>query len=108
MASRTPMPSESFVPQSQDDLNQQPAVYRMQFEDPTGNQFMDTDVPLYSVHPSEFEKYVDNDAVYQNARRNVAKNGFDLQQNVRFLSGRLNDGRRFVIPVRKFSFLQGQ
>lgn len=93
-----------------DDLNQRPAVYhRVQVEDPTGNQYLNSDVPLYRVNPQELEHYVSNDGyLSDDVRRRAADSGYNMQKNVRFLSGRLNDGRRFVIPVRKYSFSQGQ
>jgi hypothetical protein len=91
-----------------EDLNQQPVVYRMQVQDPNGNRFVDSDVPLYPVRSSEFEKYIDNSAFTNNVRREAARSGFGLQHNVRYLSGQMKDGRRFVIPVRKYQFYQGQ
>ena len=92
-----------------DDLNQRPAVYhRVQVEDPTGHQYVNSDVPLYSVDPSELQKFVSKDYLPEDVRQRAADSGYGLQQNIRFLSGRLNDGRRFVIPVRKYSFFQGQ
>ena len=92
-----------------DDLNQRPAVYhRVQVEDPTGHQYVNSDVPLYSVDPSELQKFISKDDLPEDVRQRAADSGYGLQQNIRFLSGRLNDGRRFVIPVRKYSFFQGQ
>ena len=81
-----------------------PAVYRMQLEDQHGNQFVDTDIPVYQVDnfrdvgSHDFEEYsVD-------IRNKVRNSGFDLRQDVRYLGGQLRDGRRFVIPIRNTKF----
>lgn len=82
----------------------QPAVYRMQLHDDQGNQFIDTDIPFYQV--ADWND-IDQHRIKEypaDIRNRVRKSGYDLQQNTRYLQGRLNDGRRFVIPVRNTKF----
>lgn len=85
-------------------LENTPAVYRMQVEDKDGNQFIDTDIPFYQdadwndVGQHIFEEYP------ADVRNKVLNSGYDLQQDTRYLRGRLNDGRRFVIPIRNTKF----
>ena len=84
--------------------NNSPAVYRMQLEDKEGNQFIDTDIPFYqavdwtNVDQHGFKEYSTD------IRNSVLNSGYDLQQQTRFLGGRLRDGRRFVIPIRNTKF----
>lgn len=91
-----------------DDLNQEPAVYQMQVEDPSGTQYWDAGVPLYSSHQNEAAKWLQNVDLPQSLRAEAAESGYQVEQNVRYLSGRFKDGRTFVIPVRKFSFQSEQ
>ena len=85
-------------------MSSNPAMYRMQLEDSQGNQFIDTDIPFYQVanwkdvDQHRFKEYPSD------VRNRVLNSGYDLQQNTRYLQGRLKDGRRFVIPVRNTKF----
>ena len=81
-----------------------PAVYRMQLQDDQGNQFMETDLPFYpvanwnDVRQHQFKEYP------AEMRNRVLNSGYDMQQDTRYLRGRLNDGRHFVIPIRNTKF----
>ena len=86
------------------DLNQSPAVYRMQVEDPAGKQYLDSDVPLYAGSRSDASKWIRNVDLPQSVYQRAENSGYHIQQDVRYLSGRLRDGRAFVIPVSKYSF----
>ncbi len=47
-------------------------------------------------------------AISQEVLDRLAGFGYRLQQDVEFMSGRLNDGRSFVVPVRTMRFVSGQ
>lgn len=91
-----------------DDLNQEPAVYQMKVEDPAGKQYWNADVPLYSSQRGEAAKWLQDVDLPQALRQEAAESGYQVEQNVRYLSGRFKDGRTFVIPIRKFSFQSEQ
>jgi hypothetical protein len=83
-------------------LNTNPAVYRMQVEDNLGNSQFESDIPLYSPdHPQAAELFREMEIPLA-LRQRAAESGLQLQQNIRYLSGRFDNGRSFVIPIRKF------
>ena len=81
-----------------------PSVYKMQLQDGDGNRFIDTELPFYQVSNlddvgrHEFQEYPTD------FKNRAFKSGYGIQQDTRFLRGRLNDGRSFVIPVRNTKF----
>ncbi len=83
--------------------------YQMQIEDTNGNQLMDSNIPLYDIRRAEqlgltLKPRVIPDEVLQQIRNS----GYQMKQNVQYVSGRMNDGRRFVVPLRQFEFVPGQ
>ena len=90
------------------DLNQTPAMYQFQLQDPTGNTFVDSQVPLYSTQLKDARKLLGETEIPASMRRRLAESGYDMIQDVRFLKGKLNDGRNFLIPVRNYRFSPGQ
>lgn len=85
-----------------------PAVYRMQVEDPDGNQFIDSELPFYPIRGERDLKMLKPPTVPDAWQQQARKSGYQLDQHVRYLSGRMNDGRRFVIPVRNYRLLPAQ
>ncbi|MEM9410861.1 MAG: hypothetical protein AAGA30_07085 [Planctomycetota bacterium] len=91
------------------DLNQTPALYRMQLQDEKGNQFMDSELPLYSGGQAEAERWMRDISSRSNSlTRSPVDSGYQMERNLRYLSGRLGDGRRVVIPVHGIEFSPGQ
>jgi hypothetical protein len=43
----------------------------------------------------------------QEARQRLNQSGYDVNESTNFISGRLQDGRQFVVPVRSIHFDQG-
>ncbi len=83
--------------------------YQMQIEDTNGNQLTDSNIPLYDIRRAEklgltLKPRVIPDEVLQRIRNS----GYQMKQNVQYVSGRMNDGRRFVVPLRQFEFVPGQ
>ena len=91
-----------------DDLNQMPAMYQVQMEDPNGNTFVDSQVPLYTADLVNARKWLGRSEVSEQMRRELADSGYGVIHDVRYLRGRLKDGRNFLIPVRNYRFSPGQ
>jgi hypothetical protein len=73
----------------------------MQVEDSLGNSQFESDIPLYSPdHPQAAELFREMEIPLA-LRQRAAESGLQLQQNIRYLSGRFDNGRNFVIPIRK-------
>ena len=84
--------------------------YHLELQDANGNPYFGSEVPLYSAsnaqragirldQPSQIpSEFVDR----------VKRNGYGIQQNLNYISGRLNDGRQFVVPVRTINLSAGQ
>jgi hypothetical protein len=84
--------------------------YHLELEDANGNPYFGSEVPLYSAataqkagirldQPSQIPSdFVDR----------VNRNGYGIRQNMNYISGRLNDGRQFVVPVRTINLSPGQ
>ena len=84
--------------------------YHLELQDANGNPYFGSEVPLYSAanaqragirldQPSQIpSEFVDR----------VNRNGYGIRQNLNYISGRLNDGRQFVVPVRTINLSPGQ
>lgn len=92
------------------------ADYSLQLVDGQGTpqgSILDGEIPLYAVNsreqlnqfrqPQEDQFHVSPETLQQ-----LAGQGFQVRQNVDFISGNLKDGRTFVVPVRTINFLSGQ
>ena len=91
------------------DLNQTPALYRMQLQDDQGNEFMDSELPLYSGRQADAERWMrDISSRSKSMGAPMVDSGYQLERNLKYLSGRLQDGRRVVIPVHAYEFTPGQ
>ena len=86
-----------------------PPDFRMEFEDPNGNSYF-AGIPLYDVSTAKKAGFQ-----FENQRRvphelvnRLQRNGMWLNEGTNYVSGRLNDGRTFVFPVRTISVNPGQ
>ncbi len=84
--------------------------YQLELEDANGNPVFDTEVPLYELATAKQAGYqIDRQpSLPSKLVENVGKRGYWLDQNVNYVSGRLNDGRMFVVPVRTINLVRGQ
>ena len=111
------------------DPNDSPAVtpvtdlqpeYRMELLTPEGESMNEVDLYRYD----DLHRLVENrggdvgkgvslrdvlpkSAFSQEARRRLIESGYDVNESTNFFSGRLQDGRQFVVPVRSIRFDQG-
>ena len=69
-------------------------------------------VPLYSINSVEqlnqFNEQPNIPAISPEMLEQLAGSGYQMEQDVNYISGRLGDGRSFVVPVRTIRFLPGQ
>ena len=76
------------------------------------NAAMPASVPLFSIRNMDQLRQVDrqqtNYKLPPELLEELQGSGYQMQQNVKFLSGQLGDGRSFVVPVRTIRFLPGQ
>ena len=69
-------------------------------------------VPLYSINNVEqwnqFNQRPNTPSISPEMLRQLAGSGYQMERDVNYISGRLGDGRPFVVPVRTIRFLPGQ
>ena len=69
-------------------------------------------IPLYGIGNAEQLKQFNLERAPANFPpemvRRLNGTGYQMQQDIHFISGRLSDGRSFVVPVRTIRFLPGQ
>ena len=69
-------------------------------------------VPLYTVNNAEqlnqFSQQRTPPALPPEVLEQLSGSGYQMEQAVSFISGRLDDGRSFVVPVRTIEFVPGQ
>ena len=70
-------------------------------------------VPLYSARklnqlPQAERRSLAGTTLSDRQRQQLYQSGYQVQQNVDYLSGRLQDGRAFVVPVRTVNLSSGQ
>ena len=84
--------------------------YQMELQDANGNAVFDTEVPLYELTTANKAGYrVDRQPqLPPELVQRVIKRGYWMDQNVNYVSGRLDDGRLFVVPVRTINLVRGQ
>jgi hypothetical protein len=70
-------------------------------------------VPLYRVKNMEQYQRFNQKQESENSRsselyQQLSDSGYQMEKNIEFISGRLGDGRSFIIPVETFRFDSGQ
>ena len=69
-------------------------------------------VPLFPINNVEqlnqFTNQTRTPAISPEVLRQFAGSGYQMEQDVNYISGRLGDGRSFVVPIRTIRFRQGQ
>lgn len=87
--------------------------YHLRLPDVGNDALSDSSIPLYE--PAAFKAMQDQQPIefYGNGMSNadlqrLYRNGYQVQQNVNFMSGKLDDGRSFVVPVRTINLSTGQ
>ena len=88
------------------DLN--PAVYHMQLQDQNGNQYLDSEIPLYAAKQNDDLRLLQHSKIPDSIREQASDSGYQVQQGIRYVSGQLDDGRQFVIPIRNYRFSPNQ
>lgn len=95
--------------------------YRMELLTPDGDAMNEVDLYRYD----DLHRLVENrgdrsnnrvtlsdllppSGLTQEARQRMSQSGYDVNESTNFISGRLQDGRQFVVPVRSIRFDQGQ
>lgn len=69
-------------------------------------------IPLFAVNNIEQLRRIDRQrnkpSISPEMLKRFTVSGYQMEQNVNYISGRLGDGRSFVVPVRTIRFLPGQ
>lgn len=84
--------------------------YHLELQDANGNPYLDSEVPLYSAANAQ-KAAIRLDQLSQIPSEfvdRVNRNGYGIRQDLNYISGRFNDGRRFVIPIRTINLSPGQ
>ena len=71
-------------------------------EDAQGNQ-----MSLPMVDFQQGQRYI-NQRVPEQMRARLLDSGYNVNENIRYISGRLSDGRQIVLPVKSYRFSLGQ
>ena len=84
--------------------------YHVNLNSRNGDSLLSSDVPLYK--PSDLQRMgydmMQPIEVNEGLADWLRESGYQLDQSVNFISGRLNDGRRFVVPIRTTKIHYGQ
>ena len=88
------------------------ADYHLQLPNDDGSN-LSGDIPLYNVQSMEQWNQLsqptnDQFQLSQEMLADLKARGMRVRQDVKFLSGNLQDGRKFVIPIRSINFSPGQ
>ena len=71
-----------------------------------------TTVPLFTVSNREelnqLRQRRDKPVIPPHILKRLAGSGYQMKEDVKFISGKLGDGRSFVVPVRTIRFIPGQ
>jgi hypothetical protein len=69
-------------------------------------------VPLFTVNNVEQLKRLNQQrntpAISPEMLKQLTGSGYQMEQDINYISGRLGDGRSFVVPVRTIRFIPGQ
>ena len=82
--------------------------YHLELEDINGNPVFDSEVPLYNWSTARDAGYRMNQPLPTEFVERVRKQGFRLNQDTNYVSGRLDDGRMFIVPVQTIRYDRGQ
>lgn len=84
--------------------------YHLSLEDQNGNRYLDSEIPLYNISNANragirFDQPTD---IPSDFLERVQRTGYGVNENIQFISGQLNDGRQFYVPVRTINLSPGQ
>ena len=83
--------------------------YHLELHDAYGKPVLDGQIPLYTYANAKKIGYtLESPEMPQAMRDRFSDSGYLLNENVKYISGSLDDGRQFVLPVRTISFSPGQ
>ena len=74
----------------------------LSLQDAQGNEFS-----LPVVDYQQGQRYL-NQRLPERTRSRLIDSGYNVDENIRYISGRLRDGRQIVFPVKSFRFSPGQ
>lgn len=78
--------------------------YRMQLDDDFNNE-----IPLYDAsRAKELGLSLEPASIPDSLQKFATESGYQLDENLRYISGRMDNGNRFVVPVRRIQFIPGQ
>jgi len=83
-------------------------AYHLQLENADGQQFMDSDIPLYEATDLRALDILEPTPISLESQARWRQSGFRLDQATRYISGRLNDGREFIVPIQQIRLSPGQ
>lgn len=83
--------------------------YHLGFQDSDGNPLLNSDIPLYATKDMQanvpaFDRIPISDEVIHS----LHGSGYAFKENTRYVAGRLDDGRQFVVPIRTTNLSAGQ
>ena len=78
--------------------------YRMQLDND-----LNREIPLYNAYRAkELGLSLEPASIPESLQKFARKSGYGLDENVRYISGQMDNGQRFVVPVRRIQFIPGQ
>lgn len=91
-------------------VDYRPPDYHMQLRDANGNPVVEGEIPFYKETTARQIGYrMDSPPpVSPEVLETLRASGFRLNDRTRYISGRFDDGRQFVFPVRTISVTPGQ
>ena len=83
--------------------------YHMRLQDNDGNNMVSSEIPIFDRRTAR-EAGVDMrpQPISAQLRDQLLQQGYHTSQDVEYVSGRLGDGRKFVVPIRTINFASGQ
>lgn len=83
--------------------------YHMQLNDPNGKSLLNSEIPLYEYeHAKKIGYDMRTEAIPSDLQQELLNRGYQLNQDLNYVSGRLEDGREFVVPIRTINMVPGQ
>ncbi len=84
--------------------------YHMNLQSPAGDEMLSSEVPLYNEAKARELGYEMNRPVEISGdmARWMKQSGYEMEQKIDYISGKLDDGRQFVIPIRTIRMHAGQ
>lgn len=65
------------------------------------------EVPLYTLEQAQELGLLKEQSLPQETVNQLRKRGYQLEQNTQYISGKAQDGRRILVPVRSVRFIPG-